>query len=114
MIIARGRLLFDGTPAELEARSPRHNAVIVSLAADAAAAAQTRFAALPDVAGVDRLSEADGWSRLLVLPRPGRVIVAEVARVAQEARFAIGGLEVERGHLDEVFRGLTAGGERAA
>ena len=49
VVIARGALLADGTPEQLRARSPQHNAVLVSVAADRA---QEVDAAAQEIDGV--------------------------------------------------------------
>jgi len=80
VIIARGRLLADGTPEELVARAPNHNAVVI------------------------------GVARLRILPRDARLIAAEVGEVAQARNIPVREMFVERGALDEVFRAITTGG----
>ncbi len=90
MIIAHGKLLADGTPGALEARSRRHNAVRLMLAAADEEAAVVALAELPDVAAVEPVDDGEGHA-LLVFPR--------------ERRSIIGG--VERGSLDDVFRQIT-------
>ena len=113
IIIASGKVLFDGTPEALEARSPLFNAVAVTLAAESAEEARGRFSALPEVEAVERLPDADGWARLRVRPRAGRVVAGDVARLAREANWRMAELRVERVRLDDVFRELTTSGGRA-
>ena len=102
MIIARGQVLADDTPERLAARSPRHNAVLVT-AGDRGAAK----AALADVPGVASIEE-DGRDRLFVLPRTGADIVETVGAALRANRVPVSGITVERGRLDEVFRTITA------
>src|SRR5205823_2379869 len=47
IIISRGKLLVDGTPAELESRSRLHNAVSLALQTSAAPRAREELASLP-------------------------------------------------------------------
>src|ERR1700730_13196837 len=51
IIIAHGRILADGTPAELAQRSHHHNAVRLGIAGGADANVRAELAALPGVAG---------------------------------------------------------------
>ena len=105
IIIARGRILADGTPTELEARSRHHNAVRLSLAGDGldAVAALMR---LPDVLSVEAVEDEEGPG-LMIFPRDGRSIVAEVSDLVRAARWPMTALRVERGRLDDVFRVIT-------
>lgn len=103
VIIGKGRLLADGTPDELEARSRYHQAVTLSLAQAADSAA---LEALPGVAAVERA--ADGLA-LTVLAKPGEVIFPAVGQLARAQQWQVNELSVERGRLDDVFRSLTSG-----
>jgi ABC-2 type transport system ATP-binding protein len=109
IIIARGRLVADGTPAELEARSRFHNAVSVRLAPDAAAKAQAEFGRIAGVEGVEVIETADRYVRLLITPRNGHAILPEVSARVRASGFAVDELRAEYGHLDEVFRTITTG-----
>jgi ABC-2 type transport system ATP-binding protein len=104
MIIARGRILADGTPAELERRSTFHNAVtLVTSAPDAAAA----LGALPSVAHVETVEP--GVYR--AYPANGVSIVTEVSDMVRAKGWPVDRLSVDPGRLDEVFRTLTRGGD---
>ncbi len=106
-IIARGRLLADGTAEDLLARLPGHNAVTVAVASTEADAAEQRVCALAEVAGVERQRDNgdNGKVRLRVLARGGRSIVVTVIESLQA--YTLMGVTVERGRLDDVFRLLT-------
>jgi ABC-2 type transport system ATP-binding protein len=103
VIIARGRVVADGTPAELAARDPQHNAVHLTLDPASAAAATARLVALPGVAAV----EPAGNGELLVRPSDGRPLVAEVGAVARGEAWGLREIRLERGRLDTVFRSIT-------
>jgi ABC-2 type transport system ATP-binding protein len=107
LIIARGRIVADGTPAELQARSEYHNAVRLRTPADAQARAALE--GLPHVARVEAYD--DGF---IVLPRDGRPIVAEVSDLVRAHGWQIDELTIELGRLDEVFRRLTTERREAA
>ena len=106
IIIARGRILADDTPAELAARSRYHNAVRLDLAAgDAAIAAELR--GLPGVAGVECPADSD-HAILWVFSQDRQPISDAVVRLARAHASPVTGLYVERGRLDDVFRAITA------
>lgn len=101
IIIAAGKILADGTPAELEARSRYHGAITLGLQ-DLGNAGQL-LAALPEVASV----EAAGANTLVIFPKPGQQLFESVNRVIQQQHWQVNELHVERGRLDEVFRTIT-------
>jgi ABC-2 type transport system ATP-binding protein len=105
IVIAAGRVLADGTPIELAARSRHHNAVRLALAKDGADAA-TALLRLPGVASVEPVEDAEG-SALMVFPRDGRPIITEISDLVRAAGWQIAALRVERGRLDDVFRSIT-------
>ena len=102
IIIANGRILADGTPAELQARSRYHGAIRLDFSKAPEAADQ--IAALPQVDGVETL--ADGHS-LMVFPKPGETLFAPINDLIQSNHWQVTELHVERGRLDEVFRTIT-------
>ncbi len=110
VIIADGRLVFDGSPADLQRRSSRHNAVSISLKPDLAAKARAEIEGLEGVARVEAADEADGTATLLVIPEPGRVVLDQVNKCMRQSGLEIDEIYVEHGHLDEVFHELTMKG----
>jgi len=108
IIIARGRVLADASPDELEARSRYHGAV--SLCTPASAETRELLAALPDVASVE-LDAQD--QRLTAFPRPGKQIFDQVSELVRQRHIAVSELALERGRLDEVFRTVTSGASGA-
>jgi ABC-2 type transport system ATP-binding protein len=107
LIIAGGRIVADGTPRELEARSRWHNAVSIVL--PTARVALLR-AALSRASGVEAIEDAageKGLSCVTAFPRPGVSLVAEAGAIARDAALAVEEVRVERGRLDEVFRDAT-------
>ena len=106
LIIARGRIVADGTPAELAARSRYHNAVRLDLPDGVDLAIAGELANLPGVRSVEPAQDGGG-DGLWLFPRNGRPIVAEVAGIVRTRGWKIAGLRAERGRLDEVFREIT-------
>ena len=102
VVIARGRLLADGTPQELEARSAYHQAVTVLLQQPVDS---QPLLGLPGVKAVE--VSGDG-QQLTVLAEPGAVIFPAVGEHARQQQWQVQELSVERGRLDDVFRRLTA------
>ena len=102
VVIGRGRLLADGTPDELEARSAYHQAVTVMLQQ---AVDSQPLLSLPGVKGVEVKQEG---RELTVLAEQGAVIFPAVSEYARQQQWQVSELSVERGRLDDVFRRLTA------
>jgi ABC-2 type transport system ATP-binding protein len=106
IIISRGRIVADDTPAGLAARSRYHNAVSMQLEQAAELpAARAAVAALPAVAEVE-VSERD--ARITALPRSGATILPAVSELAARGGLKLKELHLESGRLDEVFRTITA------
>ncbi len=104
IIIARGRIVVDGTPDELAARSPRHNAVTV--AGSDESLAQVR-APIEGLAGVARVESEP--RRLVVLPADGAQVLDDVRVLVRQRGVPIHDIRIERGRLEDVFRAVTAG-----
>ncbi|HZY33955.1 MAG TPA: ABC transporter ATP-binding protein [Rhodanobacter sp.] len=104
VIIARGKLLADATPAELERRSRYHGAV--SFSAPGSAMSQEMLGRLPQVAAIE-VDSLDG--RITVFPKAGARILEPVENLLREQGLEISEIQLERGRLDEVFRHITTG-----
>jgi ABC-2 type transport system ATP-binding protein len=106
MIIAHGKLLADGTPSALEARSRYHNAVRLSLAPSDEEPAAAALAQLPDIAAVEPIDDGEGHA-LIVFPLNSLSIIGSVTDLLHNRRWEPQALRVERGSLDDVFRQIT-------
>ena len=106
IIIANGRLVADGTPAELEARSKYHQAVSVTLGADYDVAAD--LASLTKVAGVE--VDPEDHRSLQILASDGQSIYADVSQTASDKGWPVEELHVARGQLEDFFKQVTAQG----
>jgi ABC-2 type transport system ATP-binding protein len=111
IIIADGRIVSDGTPAELEAQSLMHNAVSITVRGQQANGIRDDLSTLTGVRGVDVVDEGGECTRLLVYPEGEAVIIDQLSRMVRERGWAIEELRVERGKLDEVFRQVTVGAD---
>jgi len=101
MIIARGRLLADDTPAGLVSRSRYHNAVTLVLD-NAESAAST----LSELAEVSRAEIRDG--ALTVFPAGEGLFDAVTSAISRHG-WDVRELRLENGRFDEVFREITQG-----
>ncbi|TVQ60876.1 MAG: ABC transporter ATP-binding protein [Phycisphaerales bacterium] len=132
-VIARGRLVFDGSPEQLHALDPARGTVTLTVrtTADDAPVRGERWRGLfADLAGAGAIDSEAGPEaslvRVTIRPKPDasereRTALAPLASArARERGLAIESLAVEPGRLDEVFRQLTEranatpGPERAA
>jgi ABC-2 type transport system ATP-binding protein len=104
IIIARGRIVADGTPGALEARSARHNGVLVVAGTDSRMRLKPLLASLAGVAQVT--DETDG---LFVQPLDGRPIFDDVRALIRQRAIDVREIRPERGQLEDVFRSVTIG-----
>ena len=104
VVIANGKVQFNGTPHELEAMSRYHNAVCVSVDN----ADTDKFSAflntLAFVGEVEHLSAERGFR---VYPKQGKQITVELSQAIRANGWNIDSLYAEHGRLDEVFRTIT-------
>ena len=107
IIIARGKLLADGKPQDLLARSKYHGAARLVFAEGAVpdSGKQQALAALSGVKAVEALSTTE-W---LVLPQHGQSVFATVSEFVRQHSLPVQQLFAESGRLDDVFRDVTAG-----
>ncbi len=107
IIIARGQVVADALPDELQARAPGHNAVYLSVAADREAAARSALEAVEGVARIDALSGNQQSARLLAVPADQQDILDAVRKAVANDGIEIQEIRLERGRLDDIFRELT-------
>ena len=109
VIIGNGKVLADGTAADLLTRLPDHRAVCVVLPRAAAAAAATHFRNHPAVAGVFETPENDGRTKLRLTPKSGAVLLDEIATTVRANNIPAVEIYQDGGTLDDVFRLITTG-----
>jgi ABC-2 type transport system ATP-binding protein len=107
VIIDRGRVVADGTPAQLLARSRHHNAVTLALPAAQAAPANAKLKSLATVADVEQTPRAGGIVELTAFPKSGALLIEDVSALAVAEKWDVKELYAEAGRLDEVFRAVT-------
>jgi ABC-2 type transport system ATP-binding protein len=106
VIIDRGRVVADGTPTELLARSRHHNAVTIILPMAQADAAKTKLKAVANIATIEQTAN-DAMAQLTAFPRGGALLIEDVSRIAASEKWDVKELYAEPGRLDEVFRAIT-------
>lgn len=104
VVIANGKVRFDGTPHELEAKSRYYNAVCVNVANIEQQAFETFLTSLDFVSDVEALDAQAGFR---VYPKQGAQITAELSEKIRANGWDIDALHAEHGRLDEVFRSIT-------
>ena len=108
IIIASGRVVVDGTPEELIARSGFHNAVSVLTHGAITKECRRAIRRLPAVSALSVEKLTGERRRLLVTPQGDAHPLDEVSNVLREHEVTVGEIYVERGRLDDVFRTITA------
>lgn len=108
IIIDRGRIVANGTPAELRQRSEWAGAVTLRLRGQAGNIVTTKLYSVSLVKKVNLLEEKDGRVTLRVFPKQAYPN-GELAKAIGEAvrGWNIELLQVEEGRLDDVFRNIT-------
>jgi ABC-2 type transport system ATP-binding protein len=110
IIIDRGRIVANGTPDELKARSDRAGAVLVKLGRAAPGPVSEALAGSTLVARSEILATDPAWVVARAYPRKPAAdgaLAARIAEIAVRESWKIEELVVEEGRLDDVFRALT-------
>jgi len=110
MIISQGKMLFDGTPADLENLSVEKNAVHILTSANESAAIVKKLKSVSDVKEV-RVDDVDGQQSITVIPKDKKSIIGDVAKLARDEQWKIDVLQVKPVQLDDVFRLVTTQSE---
>ncbi len=111
IIIDRGRVVANGTPAELRGRSEHSGAVHMRVRG---VAGETLLAQLAGVAGAARseiISANDGIVEARIYPDrshpAGASLIAGISDTASRGNWHVDEIHTEEGRLDEVFRAIT-------
>jgi gliding motility-associated transport system ATP-binding protein len=114
VIIDKGRIVADGTPANLLARSRHHNAVTLSLPLQQADIAVTALRKQPGIASVEQVSRGDDVATLTAYPKNSELIIERVSQLALSEHWDVRELYAEAGRLDDVFRSITTSDAKRA
>ena len=101
MIIAKGKLLFNGTPDELNRQSRFYGAVTMSFSYKA------DISELAELEGVAEMLVHPETGDVTLIPLPNQQILHLVATHVQRLKLPVDSLFVEQGRLDDVFREIT-------
>jgi ABC-2 type transport system ATP-binding protein len=110
IIIDRGQIVANGTPAELRGKSDVAGAVLLRVAGASFSAVRDRLSGIGVVRNILSLGEANGVTQARVYPKSSVVngeLAAAVAEVAMREKWKLEELHTEEGRLDEVFRNIT-------
>ncbi|MEE8124817.1 MAG: ATP-binding cassette domain-containing protein, partial [Nitrospirales bacterium] len=107
MIIANGKVVSDGTPAELEGQAPTHNTVLVTVRGVDLQKAQGQIMTVKGVKKVEEQGKDGDLVQFRIYPDDGKWILSDIAQFTREQGWEVQELYPDRGQLDEVFRLLT-------
>ncbi|MDA0306857.1 MAG: ABC transporter ATP-binding protein [Proteobacteria bacterium] len=107
VIIAHGKLLADGTPEELIARSEDHNAVVLMIDAGMEDAVRKALGSLDTIKSIKKTKGRDGAVCLRIRPKKSALIASDVADIMGKKKIPVREMFIDRGTLDEVFRKIT-------
>ena len=108
IIIDSGRIVANGTPAELKQKSTYAGAVTVRFVNGDAAAVKAKLRELSGGERLTMLSETPAAARLYPRNHAGRgELAAAIGQLAAREHWQIEELHTEEGRLDEVFRSIT-------
>jgi ABC-2 type transport system ATP-binding protein len=110
IIIDRGQIVANGTPADLKHRSENAGTVGVRLTGVSAANASQKLAALPLARRTAVAGEHDSVVAIRVYPRPegqNGALARSISELVAREGWRLEELHTEEGRLDEVFRSIT-------
>ncbi|MGD8560269.1 MAG: ATP-binding cassette domain-containing protein [Gammaproteobacteria bacterium] len=107
IIISNGKLLADGTPASLEARSPQHNTVEITVHGGSADAINRELEQLSGVKSVEKILDDGGSASFRVYPTGTEAPITQVSHLARDKNWDVENLHIVKGQLDDVFRSIT-------
>ena len=107
VIIADGKIVADGTPAELEARSRYHQAVSVRFTKHYDLAED--LTGIPGVGKIEKDAEDD--LRFTIFADNAESIFSKVSEIAQKNSWPVDEFHVNRGQLEDLFRTVTQAGQ---
>jgi ABC-2 type transport system ATP-binding protein len=106
MIIDQGKVVADGTPAELKAKAPNAGSIVALIHGLPAGELKANLARLGNV---KEITELDGGA-LRLRPKhlnQGEGLSQEIFRFCTERRLTLTSLKTEEGRLDDLFSQLT-------
>jgi len=110
IIIDRGRIVANGTPAELKARSEFAGAVRVMVRGVDPGALVDQLGRIDGAVRTEILTTGEGFAQARVYPDKTRVngsLTRSVTELASQQHWQLDEIHTEEGRLDEVFRAIT-------
>jgi ABC-2 type transport system ATP-binding protein len=107
VIIDRGQIVADGTPAQLLARSRYHNAVILCVPEAQGETVTAKLKSLANLASVESARQEGGLIVITAFSRKNVLLIEDVSAMAVRERWDVCELHADGGRLDEVFRAIT-------
>ena len=115
VMIAKGKLVADCTPAELLAKSRYHNAVTVTVRTPSGARVREELMGLQGVKNVEiaedqvREGAATSWTALPHEAHMGPGLAPKILDLCKQRGWNVDAIRMETGRLDDVFREMTVG-----
>ncbi|MGZ5988609.1 MAG: ABC transporter ATP-binding protein [Rhizomicrobium sp.] len=107
VIIDRGQIVADGTPAQLLTRSRYHNAVTITVPEAQRETVTAKLKSLSSLASVEGEKRDGGLFQITAFPRNNNLLIEDVSALAVREKWDVRELHAEAGRLDEVFRAIT-------
>src|SRR6516165_1448175 len=118
LIIDQGKIVANGTPAQLKSRAPVAGSLVVGVRALTWKTAQRQFAAMRCLERSELIDDADSVLSVRLFPKgPGSAeaagttasagLLPELLDLAHRQRWEVQHVSVDEGRLDDVFRSLT-------
>ena len=109
IIIADGKVKFNGTPTELSAMSENHNVIKLAVDGYPSLNAEKLLGELPDVNRVVYDSSGEEKTIYKLFSDKTTEATKQISHIAQREEWIVDELFTERGRLEDVFRRLTVG-----
>jgi ABC-2 type transport system ATP-binding protein len=106
LIIDRGRIVANGTPAELRAGAPQAGSILLTVRALTWGELEPQLLKLPHLAKAESYASEDRH-RTVVRLHPKGELLPELLEAAARGSWKVEHLNVDEGRLDEVFRAIT-------
>jgi ABC-2 type transport system ATP-binding protein len=110
IIIDRGQIVANGTPADLKAKSDLAGAVTLLLEGVAASLALPKLNQAPLAKKANVVKEEGSLNTFRIYPKDGAAagaLARQLAEIAAAEKWRVDELHTEEGRLDEVFRSIT-------
>ena len=109
IIIDRGRVIADGTPAELKAKASDAGTIVLRASGLAGSGIRAELEKLDGTGSVEALSSDDQGLHARIVPAKGKAekLGTAVFGLCKDKNLVIHELKVEEGRLDQLFREIT-------